>query len=616
MQQLFQLLFTLSRQNKALTLKFFDGITLFISLSLSQILLGYSLTMNVLLLNTALTGIGITLLQTFGAYHIIIRAMNMKSMNTISTGLLLLTICVWLSHGISMHFDWRIGVLNYGLALSGIIGARLLVYHTYIEAQKNLGIAVAIYGAGDAGRQLYQSLLQTSTYRPVIFIDDDPTLNKSQIGGLKIKPLSDIDAYLNKLNVALILFAIPSLSTERRSECIAQLAHYNIPIKSLPRLEDMINGQVNASNLKPVTLEELLGRTPVPAQKALLEKQTKRQHVLVTGAGGSIGQALCHEILKQNPKTLILVDHSEYALYQIQEKLTQQASSSIIIPKLLSVTDEYALQQLLNEYPVDTLYHAAAYKHVPLVEANPIIGLNNNVLSTYLLANAAIAHNVKQFMLVSTDKAVRPTNIMGASKRIAELVCQAYAQTNSNTRFSMVRFGNVLGSSGSVIPKFQTQIDQGGPITVTHPDITRYFMTIAEAAQLVIQAGALSQGGEVFVLDMGQPIKISDLAKKMIQLQGLTPSESSTLEKPTDINITYCGLRPGEKLYEELLIDDTAKSTAHPKILVANEAYLALPELKIHLESLLQACRTHDMHALHNIMQAMPLAFNHEMVSI
>lgn len=616
MKQLLQQLFTLSRQHKALALMLFDGMTLWFMLSISLILRDHPFTMSAFLMNIALTIIGIACLKIFGAYRTIIRAMNIKAMKTISTSLFLLALFVWLGHGILMQFDWRTGVLAYGLTLSGIIGARLLVFHAYIETQENLGVAVAIYGAGNAGRQLYHSLLQTSSYRPVIFIDDDPTLLKSQIGGLKIKPLADIEAYLNKLEVAVILLAIPSLSTERKSACLEQLAQYNIPIKSLPRLEDMLNGQVSASNLKPVTLEELLGRTPVSAQKDLLENQTKGQHVLVTGAGGSIGQALCHEILKQNPKTLILVDHSEYALYEVHEQLSQHQHTTRIIAKLLSVTDEASIQALLKQCPVDTLYHAAAYKHVPLVEANPVIGLKNNVLSTYVLANAAIKHNVKQFMLVSTDKAVRPTNIMGASKRIAELICQAYAQTNSNTRFSMVRFGNVLGSSGSVIPKFQAQIDQGGPITVTHPDITRYFMTIAEAAQLVIQAGALSQGGEVFVLDMGQPIKISDLAKKMIQLQGLNPTESPTQHKPTDIEINYCGLRPGEKLYEELLIDDEAQPTIHPKILVANEACLTLAVLKDHLESLFKACETYDIRALHKVMQAMPLAFSPETIAI
>jgi len=378
---------------------------------------------------------------------------------------------------------------------------------------------------------------------------------------------------------------------------------------TIPAINDIISGQARIDDLKPVAIEDLLGRDPVPAIPSLLTDCIENKNVLITGAGGSIGSELCRQIAKQNPKSIVLFELSEHQLYQINENLKQilTANSNTTVHTILgSAQDPKALKNAMTKHSIHTVYHAAAFKHVPIVEDNPIAAVQNNTLGTLRCAQAAIEANVKSFVLISTDKAVRPTNIMGATKRLAELTLQALTTLGHSTHFSMVRFGNVLGSSGSVVPLFRKQIQQGGPVTVTHPEITRYFMTIPEAAELVIQAGAMGKGGDIFVLDMGEPVKVADLARQMIKLSGL---ETNNPQTQGDIEIVYTGLRPGEKLYEELLIDNNATGTAHPRIMRAEEAHLSWEETKTLLNKLEQACSDNDSSALKRILLQAPISY-------
>lgn len=439
------------------------------------------------------------------------------------------------------------------------------------------GTPVAIYGAGDAGRQLVAMFRRSREFRPAIFIDDDPSLHHRIVETLRVLSPKDkgLLKRMQRLGVKEILLAIPSLRPTRRREILARLAEFPFRVRSVPGLEEMLSGERQGlGDLRAVSIEDLLGRNPVSPIPGLLDKCIRGKVVLVSGGGGSIGSELCRQVLAIQPAHLIVLEHSELALYRIEQELrAMQAGTNARVRLdfvLGSVTDPTAVTALLNEFRVSTVYHAAAYKHVPIVEENPLAGLSNNVLGTWYLARAAAKAKVGHFILISSDKAVRPTNVMGATKRMAELVVQTLAERHPDTVFSMVRFGNVLGSSGSVVPRFREQIDGGGPITLTHAEMTRYFMTIGEAVQLVIQAGAMARGGEVFVLDMGEPVKIKDLALKMIHLSGC--SLRSTDNPDGDIAIELIGLRPGEKLYEELLIDGEANGTTHPRIWQVREA--------------------------------------------
>lgn len=515
-------------------------------------------------------------------------------------------------------------VFNYWWLSLVLIGGLRLVMRQYFMGDwfspdstikfkfkgKDAGLPkVAVYGAGAAGNQLVAALRMGRAMRPVAFIDDDPNLQNRSIAGLRVYSAKHITQMVEETGAAEILLAIPSASRGRRREILEMLERFPLHVRSVPGFMDLASGKVQVEDIQEVDIADLLGRDAVPPQQALFEKCIRGKVVMVTGAGGSIGSELCRQILSSKPKALLLFEHCEFNLYSIHlelERLIERSSlATRLVPILGSIRNPERLLDVMRTWEVETIYHAAAYKHVPMVEHNVAEGVLNNVIGTLNTAQAAVQAGVSNFVLISTDKAVRPTNVMGSTKRVAELILQALSREPApclfgasgvhhvnKTRFTMVRFGNVLGSSGSVIPRFYAQIRAGGPVTVTHPKITRYFMTIPEAAQLVIQAGSMGQGGDVFVLDMGQPVKIAELAEKLIHLSGL--SVRSEKCPHGDIAIEYTGLRPGEKLYEELLIGDNVSATEHPMIMRANEEHLDWDVLKDRLAKLLKAVDNDD----------------------
>ncbi|WP_027906855.1 polysaccharide biosynthesis protein [Pseudomonas taiwanensis] len=485
---------------------------------------------------------------------------------------------------------------------------------------------VAIYGAGAAGNQLAVALRMGRAMQPVAFIDDDEGLEGRVISGLQVYRGSDIQRLIDMTEVEEILLAIPSASRARRREVLSYLENFPLHVRSVPGFMDLASGRVKVDDIQEVDIADLLGRDAVPAQDDLLARCITGQVVMVTGAGGSIGSELCRQILTLQPTTLLLFEHSEFNLYSIlgelEQRVVREALPVRVLPFLGSVRNQKQLYELMCMWRVNTVYHAAAYKHVPMVEHNIAEGILNNVIGTLCTAQASLQASVENFVLISTDKAVRPTNVMGSTKRLSELVLQALSRevapvlygdaanvaSVNKTRFTMVRFGNVLGSSGSVIPLFHKQIKAGGPLTVTHPKITRYFMTIPEAAQLVIQAGSMGQGGDVFVLDMGEPVMIAKLAEKMVHLSGL--SIKSEKNPHGDIAIEYTGLRPGEKLYEELLIGDNVVATLHPMIMSADEDFLTWDLLKVKLGSLLNALECEDFSRVRQILRETVSGYN------
>jgi FlaA1/EpsC-like NDP-sugar epimerase len=495
------------------------------------------------------------------------------------------------------------------LAFYLLAGGRMAMRSLFLLSQAQPRAPVIIYGAGSSGRQLLASLQHGPAFAPRAFVDDAPDLQGSEIGGLRVHAPKDLPRLIDKTQAKTVLLAMPSLHRAARKAVLDALAPLPVRLQTVPAMSDLVSGKAKVSDLREIAIEDLLGRDPVTPRADLIQQMIEAKVVMVTGAGGSIGSELCRQILLARPKTLILFEMSEFQLYQIHAELLAAAKGQTIqiVPVLGSVCDFQRVRSVLAGWGVQTLYHAAAYKHVPMVEQNVLEGIRNNLFGTVTLSEAAVLERVEAFILISTDKAVRPTNVMGASKRMAELVCQAWAARQTRTRFSMVRFGNVLGSSGSVIPLFRRQIAEGGPITVTHPQITRYFMTIPEAAQLVLQAGALSQGGEVFVLDMGQPVKILDLALRIAWLSGLKPviqNEGAAVDAPLDgdIAIYFTGLRPGEKLYEELLLCNRATPTEHPQISKAQEALLSWEDLNVRLQALAEACADQDVPKIKHLL--------------
>jgi FlaA1/EpsC-like NDP-sugar epimerase len=462
---------------------------------------------------------------------------------------------------------------------------------------------VLIYGAGRAGRQLVAAMANSPEMQVVGFLDDDDRLHGHVLNGQPIYNPADLETLVQTRGISDVLLALPGINQKRRNEILDQMRVARVAVRTLPSVTDLAQGKVSISDLRELDIDDLLGREPVMPNHILLAMNIRGKVVMVTGAGGSIGSELCRQILPVRPQKLLLIEQSEFALYAIHQELEEKVSGLevTLVPLLASVQDTDRMQEIMSTWHPDTVYHAAAYKHVPLVEHNPAEGIKNNVLGTLRTAQAAARNGVADFVLISTDKAVRPTNIMGASKRLAELALQAIASTNPGTKFSMVRFGNVLGSSGSVVPKFRQQIRDGGPITLTHPEITRYFMTIPEASQLVIQAGAMAKGGDVFVLDMGESVKIMDLARRMIELSGLTVKDE---ENPDgDIEIAITGLRPGEKLYEELLIGDNPKPTSHLRIMKAHEEFIPWADLESKLQALEMALSVNDVGVIRLMMQ-------------
>ena len=465
---------------------------------------------------------------------------------------------------------------------------------------------VLIYGAGSAGRQLANALANSYEMRVAGYLDDDDRLHGHVLNGLAIYSPQDLSGLVLSLGISDVLLALPTANRKRRNEILALMQQAKVSVRTLPSVMELAQGKVSTADLRELDIDDLLGRDSVPPNHILLGRNVTRKVVLVTGAGGSIGSELCRQILKLKPQTLLLVDQSEYALYEIHQELLDKTQAlgqgaTQLVPLLASVRDAERMREVITTWSPDTIYHAAAYKHVPLVEHNPAEALKNNVFGTRTVAQLAAEHGVSDVVLVSTDKAVRPTNIMGASKRLAELVLQALAAEPSKTTFSMVRFGNVLGSSGSVVPKFRQQIKNGGPITLTHPEVTRFFMTIPEAAQLVIQAGAMAKGGDVFVLDMGESVKIMDLAQRMIELSGLT--ERTEANPDGDIAIEITGLRPGEKLFEELLIGNDPQPTLHPRIMKASEEKMAWSDLQDSLNAMQVALDVNDVGVLRRMLE-------------
>lgn len=529
-----------------------------------------------------------------GLYRAVIRYMDVRLLWTIfygsALGTLLITALVAIARINSLP---RSSLAIFWIFSVVYVGATRLLARGFlhgVELRLDKKKRIAIYGAGRAGMQMANALSNSREYAPVCFFDDSKQLQMNTVAGIRVYPPSKIADLIEKKSIDEILVALPSVARLRQKEIIEELKQYDVVIKILPAVADVVSGKVRFEDVREVQIEDLLGRDQVPPREELLKKCIEGKVVCVTGAGGSIGSELCRQIANLNPVKLILLEQSEFALYEIEKEIHQYSPHIKLVATLLDVVDQKKVEEVFRQHKVNTVYHAAAYKHVPLVEANPASGIRNNSLGTLSAALAAVESGVESFILISTDKAVRPTNVMGATKRLAELLLQALAiRHQSKIVFSMVRFGNVLGSSGSVVPLFREQIKRGGPITVTHPEIIRYFMTIPEASLLVIQAGSMARGGEVFVLDMGEPVKIFDLAKRMIKLSGL---EVRDLENPNgDIEISFTGLRPGEKLYEELLIGDHNSKTDHPGIMMAHENYLDWNELESKMKVLNEKCQ-------------------------
>lgn len=551
-----------------------------------------------------------------GFYRAILRYLNINVLFTLIMGSLISSaVFVLTAYFYHIFVPRSVAVIYFGYLFVLTGGARVSIRIFFTQLSMKRKPNVMIYGAGVAGRQLVNLLRQGDELNPIAYIDDNQKLQNSVIQGLNVYSPSKLARVIHKGDVKQILLAIPSASRSQRRAIVESLVNLPVEVLSIPNLDAIIHDNVSLDQLRDVAIEDLLGRESVQPRQDLMSANIAGQVVMVTGAGGSIGSELCRQIIKYKPKTLLLFEISEYALYRIEKELSESILKRgfhiEILPLLGSVQHINRLEIIMKTFHVDTVYHAAAYKHVPMVEYNVVEGVRNNVFGTFYTAQAAINAGVSSFVLISTDKAVRPTNVMGSTKRMAELGLQALAseerQKSSGTRFCMVRFGNVLGSSGSVIPLFKRQIKDGGPITITHPDIIRYFMTIPEAAQLVIQAGAMGKGGDVFVLDMGEPVKIVDLAENLVKLSGL---ELKTDQNPFgDIELKYTGLRPGEKLFEELLIGDNVSGTEHSRIMTANERFLSLKEYQEILDALDKACHDFKHEDIRQILLDAPTDF-------
>lgn len=558
----------------------------------------------------------------FGLYRAIFRYTGLAAIlatgkAAIFYGALLLPVVLWVHQWSGVPRS--LGVLQPVIFLLLVGASRTLGWRWLVARRFDSGHRLFIYGAGSAGVQTAAALASTQQYTLLGFIDDDDRKVGRTINGVQVVSSVSVPGLVQRLAVTDVLLALPSVSRERRNQIIESLHALPVRIRTLPGLADLASGRVTVSDFRDLDIEDLLGRPSVEPDAELLASQLANKVVLVTGAGGSIGSELCRQILSEGPSQLLLIDHSEFALYRIHQELERAVRRTgapvRVVPLLANVCNYERILDICNTYRPGLIYHAAAYKHVPMVEANPGEGVSNNVFGTLTIARAALEIGAERLVLISTDKAVRPTNLMGASKRVAELVLQGLAHFEGSpfgdlptgtaeqrrpTQMSMVRFGNVLGSSGSVVPLFRSQIAEGGPLTVTHPEVTRYFMTISEAAQLVLHAGAMAEDGDLFVLDMGSPVKILDLAKRMIALAGLTVRSES---HPTgDIDIAFAGLRPGEKLYEELLIGENPLPTRHPRIIRAREDFLAWPTLKDHLQTLFDAVRDNNISAMKDVL--------------
>ncbi|MEW5755887.1 MAG: nucleoside-diphosphate sugar epimerase/dehydratase [Pseudomonadota bacterium] len=611
------ILITLSRNKKRLLVVSVDILIITFSMSLSfviqqdDVILDKSRIIWWLLIVAPV--IAIPVFSRFCLYQVVHRFVNTRFfVSTILAVLLHVLILVMISSlVIETEVSHEIFINYFLLSLLLVTGSRWIAREILLESvkSKKMRTNVAIYGAGEAGAELLDLLDKESSYNTVAFIDDKKDLQGTEIFGRKILATDQLHELIDKNHVEQVLLAIPSATQSRKKEILTDLEKYKLTIMTVPSLEDIVSGKCSVRDIREVCAEDLLYRSKIDPDPKLLSMCITDKCVMVTGAGGSIGSELSRQIIRLNPTRLILFELSEHALYQIERELlslkskgTYALRSADIIPILGTVTDKERLKTIMRTFNVDTVYHAAAYKHVPLVETNPIMGIINNAIGTWSAASAAMEVMVDTFVLVSTDKAVRPTNVMGASKRLAELAVQALARhTVSQPRYIIVRFGNVLESSGSVVPLFKEQIKRGGPVTITHPEIIRYFMTIPEAAQLVIQAGSMGDEGDVFVLDMGEPVKIIDLARRLITLSGFSVRDESRPDGDIEIKIT--GLRPGEKLYEELLIGGDVTATEHPQIMRSHEDELPYSEVVEILAKLEEYGEKGDIEAIRNILK-------------
>lgn len=608
-------LFESSRTTKRIISLIYDSIAILVAFY-SAVLLRLGtfdspfLTQEYLILPITLAG-SLAAFIRLGMYRAILRYMSAPAVFTIVACVCISSLILALSSFFTgSRLPRSVPFIYVTIALVLIGAPRLLVRSVVMMLNRQDNInkePVIVYGAGYTGHQLTLAL-QGTAYRVAAFVDDNPTLQGNVLANIKVHSPSMLESLMQIHGAQKVLLALGGTPNSIRSQVIKRLESLSVSVQTVPAIPDILSGKARIEHIKDVDVEDLLGRDPVQADAKLLNANITGKVVMVTGAGGSIGSELCRQIIQQSPKVLVLFELNEFSLYSIEQELKQLDCETELVSILGSVQKEHRVETIMRTFGVKTVYHAAAYKHVPLVEHNIVEGVRNNLYGTWYCAEAAIRAGVESFVLISTDKAVRPTNIMGASKRMAELVLQSLAKRQSSTRFSMVRFGNVLGSSGSVVTLFRQQIKAGGPITVTHPDIIRYFMTITEAADLVIQAGAMGTGGDVFVLDMGEPVKIVDLAKRMIHLSGLKVKDDK--HPNGDISIEYTGLRPGEKLYEELLIGENVTGTTHPRIMRAEEHYLSWEETKDLLDELDLACHNYQCNLVQELLIRAPTDYN------
>ena len=612
-------LLSIKRPYKQALVAFTDFLLIFLSAIFGCLLSGYTisdLSQELLVRIFWIPLIGIITFEAFGVYRSIIRYIDFSSIYLIVNSSLFIFVALFFLEIVLGIFKLSIlpplnnagWVIFFLSSITLVSSFRLIANSLFREVYP--GTKVLIYGAGHAGIQLAGALRVSSEMEPIAFIDDNKNLHNTYIGGLKILSPARTAKIIGRHKIKEILVAMPSTSKEDLEAALKKIEQYPVKVRILPGLSEVAQGKVLVSELKEVEVTDILGRKEVEPSNDLLNSNIKGKVVLITGAGGSIGSELSRQVARLKPHKLVILDANEYSLYLIKRELDLKDQNCEVYAVLGNVTDESRILEIIKTFKVETIYHAAAYKHVPLVEENPFEGVFNNILGTKTCAEAAINEGVETFVLISTDKAVRPTNIMGATKRFSELILQALATSDHETRMTMVRFGNVIGSSGSAIPLFQQQIKNGGPVTVTHPEVTRYFMSIPEASSLVIQAGAMGKGGDVFVLDMGKPVKIFDLAKRLINLSGMSYKGNHNHEG--DIEIVFTGLRPGEKLYEELLIGSNVSKTAHKQILRAKEHSLEIDILNEYLKEIDEAKLKNDVHALKEILKKAVTEFTPE----